>query len=151
MRSAAADISVLYLPEGADFTALRPELERIAQKHGALIQVVELPPGPPVLATLTAEVTGGAGQTYDELVAASRKLARFMAEEQGVVDVDASYQAESKQLTFVVDQEKAALHGVSKAQIAQVLGMSLHGHDVTAPKAQSAQACGQIVNGKGKF
>jgi multidrug efflux pump subunit AcrB len=106
---------------------LRDELTTLAQKHGAILQIVELPPGPPVLATLVAEVYGRPDQTYDELLAAADTVALRLLAEPGVVDVDSVREAPASKLVFVTDQEKAALAGVSVAEIADTFRVSLEG------------------------
>ncbi len=106
---------------------LRDELTTLAQKDGAILQIVELPPGPPVLATLVAEVYGRPDQTYDELLAGGDSVARRLRAEPGVVDVDSVREAPAGKLVFVTDQEKAALAGVSVAEIADTFRVSLEG------------------------
>lgn len=106
---------------------LRPELQAIADRHGAKIQFVEVPPGPPVLATLAAEVTGPPERSYDELIAAARDLAGRLATLHGVVDVDSTDESPRRRLDFVTDKEKAALHGVTTAEIASTLNLALSG------------------------
>ncbi|MEX2185161.1 MAG: efflux RND transporter permease subunit [Pirellulales bacterium] len=107
----------------------RDALTKIAKRHGAKLQIVELPPGPPVLSTLVAEVYGRADQSYDELLAAAATVARRMTAEPGVVDVDDFREAAIEQLTFEVDQEKAALAGVSAADVAETIRVALSGAD----------------------
>jgi multidrug efflux pump subunit AcrB len=106
---------------------LRPELQRIAERHGAKIQFVEVPPGPPVLATLAAEVTGPPERGYEELVAAADDLAARVSKLHGVVDVDSSGESARRRLDFVADKEKAALHGVTTEEIASTLKLALSG------------------------
>ncbi|MCC6409487.1 MAG: efflux RND transporter permease subunit [Planctomycetes bacterium] len=106
---------------------LRPELERIAASHGAKIQFVEVPPGPPVLATLAAEVTGPPERSYEELIGAAQDLASRISKLHGVVDVDDSGESPRRRLDFVADKEKAALHGVTTAEIATTLELALSG------------------------
>ncbi len=106
---------------------LRDELTAIADKHNAVLSIVEIPPGPPVIATLTAEVMGQADHTYEDLIAASRVVrARFKAEP-GVVDVDDSVEADWQKFVFVTDKEKAALNGVSVEDIAGTVKLGLEG------------------------
>ena len=67
---------------------LRPDLEAIAQRYGAAIQILEMPPGPPVIATLTAEVYAKEGQSYDQMVEAAARVRHLMEQTPGVVDID---------------------------------------------------------------
>jgi multidrug efflux pump subunit AcrB len=106
---------------------LRRDLEAIAARHGAALKIVEVPPGPPVLATLVAEVRGPAGVAYDELVAGARVLAARLAAEPGMVDVDVMAEDPHPRLDFVLDKEKAALHGVATADVVRTLRLALAG------------------------
>ncbi|MBU0639654.1 MAG: efflux RND transporter permease subunit [Planctomycetes bacterium] len=106
---------------------VRDELTAIAQHYGAVLSVVESPPGPPVIATLVAEVRGRPDHEYGELIAAARVVQQRLEEEPGVVDVDTSIEAESTKLVFVTDKEKAALNGVTVADVTQTTRIALHG------------------------
>ncbi len=109
---------------------LRPALAEIARRTGATLQLVEVPPGPPVLATLVAEVYGRPEHRYEDLIAAARTVRARMEQEPGVVDVDDTTEAARPQLVFEVDRDKAALNGVSTEAIAQTLAMALSGAPV---------------------
>ncbi len=111
---------------------LRDELTAIAARGGATLKLVEVPPGPPVIATLVAEVRGRPDQTYEELIAAAKTVRARMAIEPGVVDIDDSVEADWHKLLFVTDKEKAALHGISVADVAQTIETALRG---TSPGA----------------
>ncbi len=100
---------------------LREDLKRIADRHGANIKIVETPPGPPVIATLVAEIYGRIGQPYHELGLAAAKVRSLMEGTQGVVDVDDVLVAGQRKTVFHVDRAKAALHGISNRQIAEAL------------------------------
>jgi multidrug efflux pump subunit AcrB len=106
---------------------LRRDLSAIAKRHGVDLKIVELPPGPPVLATLVAEVYGEPDQPYDKLLASARRVRQVMATEPLVVDVDDSSEAPRPRWDFVVDKEKAGLHGVSAGRIIQTLRLALGG------------------------
>jgi multidrug efflux pump subunit AcrB len=106
---------------------IRDELTALAAKHGARLKIVELPPGPPVLASVVAEVYGQPGQGYDELIAAGRTVAERFRREPGLVDVDDISEAPAGKLVFVTDQEKAALAGVSVSEIAATVQDALEG------------------------
>jgi len=106
---------------------LRNELTALAHKHAARLKIVELPPGPPVLAGVVAEIYGRPDHSYDDLLAAAETVAERMQAEPGLVDVDDVREAPQKKLVFVVDQEKAALGGVSVAEIAETMRLCLAG------------------------
>ncbi|MCC6671703.1 MAG: efflux RND transporter permease subunit [Planctomycetes bacterium] len=106
---------------------IRAILAPLAAAAGAVLQVVELPPGPPVLATLVAEVRGPPTATPADLDAAALLLAARLREEPGVTDLDTSVEARPDELHYVLDHEKAALHGVSAADTAAVLRTAVAG------------------------
>jgi multidrug efflux pump subunit AcrB len=106
---------------------VRDELTAIAERGGAVLSVVEAPPGPPVIATLVAEVRGQPDHSYADLMAAAEVVERRLATEPGVVDVDTSIEADSAKMIFVTDKEKALLSGISVSDIAATLQMALQG------------------------
>jgi multidrug efflux pump subunit AcrB len=108
---------------------IRDDLQAIADRNAARIKIVEMPPGPPVLATLVAEVTGPPQRTYGELVAAARDLEQRMTKLHGVVDVDIMAEDEHPRLDFVLDKEKAALHGVATSDVVRTLRLALSGDE----------------------
>jgi multidrug efflux pump subunit AcrB len=131
-----ADVRVNLVPKGKRIQQsheivlrLRKDLEGIAARHGASLKLVEVPPGPPVLSTIVAEVKGPPGRSYAELIAAAHEVERRLAAEPGVVDIDDMAEARHARLDFVLDKEKAALHGVSTAGVARTLRLALSGED----------------------
>jgi len=103
---------------------VRPGVQEIAEKYGAAVKVAEVPPGPPVLQTLVAEIYGPDYQRQLELADDIEAIFRGT---EGVVDVD-SYTEEPQQgFRFQIDREKAALSGVAVEQIVAVLNMSVDG------------------------
>ena len=89
---------------------LRPELDKIAEPFGARIKVAEVPPGPPVLQTLVAEVYGPDYKSQIELAAQIKKI---FQQTPGVVDVDWYVEDPQTKYDLKVDLDKAALHGIS--------------------------------------
>jgi multidrug efflux pump subunit AcrB len=106
---------------------MRDELTRIAAQAGGKLSVVELPPGPPVLASLVAEVTGRPDTPYGDILSAASIIGQRMAVEPGVVEVDDIRESAMAKFTFIPDQEKAALAGVSVAEIADTIRIALEG------------------------
>ncbi|MFO0980942.1 MAG: efflux RND transporter permease subunit [Planctomycetota bacterium] len=106
---------------------LRRDLAAVAERHGARLKLVEVPPGPPVLATLVAEVRGAADQRYQELIDGARELERRLAAAAGVVDVDVMAEDPHARIDFVLDKEKAALHGASTQDVTRTLALALSG------------------------
>ncbi|MCA9191881.1 MAG: efflux RND transporter permease subunit [Planctomycetales bacterium] len=107
---------------------MRDELTAIAEQAGGILRVVELPPGPPVLASLVAEVTGRPGSSYEEILSAASTVGQRLKKEPGVVEVDDIRQAPTRRVVFVPDQEKAALAGVSVEAIAMTIQTALGGN-----------------------
>jgi multidrug efflux pump subunit AcrB len=106
---------------------LRNHLEQIAQDHGAALKLIEVPPGPPVLSTLVAEVYGPPQQSYAGLIADARKVRQLFESEPGVSDVDDTVEADQAKYVFRVDKEKASLHGISTDTIAATLRLAVEG------------------------
>ena len=106
---------------------LRNELTRIAQEHRAKIKLVEVPPGPPVFATLTAEVYGQPQQSYADLIAGGRHVEQLMRARAGIVDIDDTIEADQPKFVFIVDEEKASLSGISSEAIGATLRLAEEG------------------------
>lgn len=107
---------------------LRPELQKIAKEMGANVKVVEVPPGPPVISPIVAEVYG---PDDTERLKLARQVRKVFEGSQGIVDVDDSGIADARKIDLVVDRKKAALLGVPQAMVVQVLRTGLAGDDVT--------------------
>jgi multidrug efflux pump subunit AcrB len=105
-------------------TRVRPRLAAIAARHGARLAVAEVPPGPPVLETLVAEIYGPTEET--RLALATRVRDLFKATP-GVVDIDWYVEEEQPTVQFVVDRAQAALHGISTDAIARTVQTALTG------------------------
>ena len=96
----------------------------------ANIKVIEVPPGPPVLDTLVAEIYGERTVDYATLRAAADQVMARLSQEPHVVQIDSSVEGRQGLQRFVVDKEKAALSGVSTADISQALVIANKGIDV---------------------
>ena len=108
--------------------AVRPALARVARRFGADIQVVEVPPGPPVQAPIVAEIFGPSYAAQRRLALQIRKVFDSTPH---IVDTYDTVDARARRLVVAVDRQKAALLGVSQAQIARTLSMALSGYDAT--------------------
>ena len=108
-------------------TRVRPLLAKIAARYGAALKVVEVPPGPPVLAPIVAEIYGPdtAGRAR-----AARAVQGVFTKTAGVVDVDSSVVAEAPREILAIDRGQAARLGVSQADIVATLRTGLAGSDV---------------------
>ncbi len=129
----AADIQVNLAPK--EFRSeqghpiakrVRPPIDAIAAKYGARVKIAEVPPGPPVLQTLVAEIYG---PDYARQLEVAKQVRTVFEQTEGVVDVDSYIEDDQSKFQFVVDQEKAALNGVSVEQVEMTLRMALQGMD----------------------
>ncbi len=103
---------------------IRPDITKIAQEYSANIKLVEDPPGPPVRATVVAEITG---PDYDKQREIAGDIKALFAKTDQVVDIDDSVKEKQDKYQLIVDKEKAALAGISTEQIVQTLRMSVAG------------------------
>ena len=101
---------------------LRPALKEIGDRYNASIKVAEIPPGPPVLSTLVAEIYGPEPERQIQIAAAIKKI---FEETDGVVDVDWFVEDNQKKLNLVVDKEKAAVNGISTKAVARSVNIAL--------------------------
>jgi multidrug efflux pump subunit AcrB len=126
-----ADLQVNLVPKGErkaqshDIAKrVRSRVASIAAKYGARVAVAEVPPGPPVLQTLVAEVYG---PNEESRLALAQKVIDIFHTTKGVVDTDWYIEADQAKVRFVLDKEKAALNGISDEAIAQTLQMAVGG------------------------
>ena len=108
-------------------SAARPRLQEIGAKYGARVQVAEVPPGPPVLATLVIEIYNEEDAARNALVGDIKKI---LAATPGVVDVDSYLPSAQELVRLGVDRQKATLNGLSSSEIAQTAYMALSGSDI---------------------
>ncbi len=109
--------------------AVRPPLEEIGSRHGAKVKVVEVPPGPPVMSPIVAEIYGPDEPGRHALA----KLVRgALAKEPHVVGLDDSIEDAAPRALVRVDRRKAAIAGVTTADVVAALRVTLDGDDVTS-------------------
>jgi multidrug efflux pump subunit AcrB len=106
---------------------IRPAVAAIAKKYGAAVAVAEVPPGPPVLQSIVAEIYG---PDETQRIALAREVQRLMSETPGIVDIDTYIEDPQPKVRYVVDKMKAALHGVSEAAIGRALHFAAQGQVV---------------------
>ncbi len=128
-----ADIQVNLLPKDERTQQsheiakqVRARLQPVAARCGARIKVAEVPPGPPVLETLVAEVYG---PSLNGRIALARRMRDLFQQTSGVVDVDWYVEDDQPKYRLIVDQEKAALNGVSEDDIARAMQMASAGYE----------------------
>ncbi|MBE7543840.1 MAG: efflux RND transporter permease subunit [Bryobacteraceae bacterium] len=112
------------LPSHEIAKQVRERLVPIAREHGARIKVAEVPPGPPVLQTLVAEVYGPTAEGRNRIAG---EILNLFDRTEGVVDADWYVEDNQDKLMWRVDREKAALHGITTADIAQTLSAAAGG------------------------
>ena len=129
-----ADLQINLVPKGErkaqshDIAKrVRPRVAEIAAKFGARVAVAEVPPGPPVLQTLVAEIYG---PTEENRLKLAQKVIDIFHSTPGVVDTDWYIEADQPKVEFVIDKEKAALHGISAETISQTLKIAVGGESV---------------------
>ncbi len=127
-----ADIQVNLLPKDARnlqsheiAKQVRLRIQPIAERYGARIKVAEVPPGPPVLETLVAEVYG---PNMDRRIALARQIRDLFRQTKGVVDVDWYVEDDQPKYNLSVDQEKAAINGISEDDIARAMQVASAGY-----------------------
>jgi multidrug efflux pump subunit AcrB len=151
MRSGpnVADVQVNLLPKGersrqshAIAVAVRPGIDSIARRYDASAKVAEIPPGPPVLSTLVAEVYAGDDSSRLE---AARRVKQVFETTPGVVDVDWTVEAPQQGHAFRVDRVRAAEAGASVEQITGTLYLALSGAPAGVASSQTAREGTAIV------
>jgi multidrug efflux pump subunit AcrB len=107
---------------------VRPKLEEIGRRWNARVKVVEVPPGPPVLSPIVAEVYGPdeAGR-----VRVAKRVREAFASTDGIVGIDDSVDDAAPRLLLKVDQGRAALLGVTRRDVVETMRVGLSGADVT--------------------
>ena len=93
---------------------VRPEVQKIAKKYGANVKIVEVPPGPPVLSTLVAEVYG---PNYEDQIKVAKQVKAILEATDDVVDADWMVEAPQVEYKLEVDREKAMLNGIAPQQV----------------------------------
>ena len=126
-----ADIQVNLLPKGErkvqshDIAKrVRPRIDEIGTKYKARVKVAEVPPGPPVLQTLVAEIYG---PDYNRQIEIAHQIRSIFDKTSGVVDVDWYVEADHPKYRFILDKEKASLNGVTPEQVSNSLRIAVTG------------------------
>jgi multidrug efflux pump subunit AcrB len=129
-----ADIQVNLVPKGERKAQsheiakrVRPLVAAIAAKFDARVAVAEVPPGPPVLQTLVAEIYG---PSEEGRLAMAKRVRDIFKSTPGVVDVDWYIEADQPKARFIIDKEKAALHGISAETISETLRIAVGGRSI---------------------
>ena len=94
--------------------AMRPEIQKIAKKYGANVKLIEVPPGPPVLSTLVAEIYG---PDYEEQIKVAQQVQSILQNTSDIVDIDWMVEDHQAEFRLEVDKEKAMLNGIAPQQV----------------------------------
>jgi len=108
--------------------AVRAPLQELGKRHNANVKVVEVPPGPPVMAPLVAEIYG---LDYAGQIRVAKEVRGVFEATPDIIDVDDSVEAAQSKLIVKVDQQKAALLGVAQQSVVAALGTALSGEDAS--------------------
>jgi multidrug efflux pump subunit AcrB len=121
---------------------VRPGVQEIGKKYGANVKIVEVPPGPPVLSTLVAEIYG---PDYREQINVAAQVKQILENTQDVVDVDWNVEAGQTEYRLQVDQEKAMMKGVVPQQVVGNVTSVMGEHPIATLYDESAVHPVQIV------
>ncbi|MDX1740326.1 MAG: efflux RND transporter permease subunit, partial [Rhodothermales bacterium] len=105
---------------------VRPDLQAIAARHGANVKIAEVPPGPPVISTLVAEIYG---PDYERQRAVARQVREIFETTEGVVDVDWMVEDDQTEFKLDVDREEAMIAGVAPQRIVEAVSLALGGSE----------------------
>ncbi|MFM6954853.1 MAG: efflux RND transporter permease subunit, partial [Sphingobacteriaceae bacterium] len=93
---------------------VRPEVQKIAKKYGANVKIIEVPPGPPVLSTLVAEIYG---PNYAQQIDLARQVKGILKQNTDIVDIDWMVEDNQTEYKLAIDKEKAMLNGIAPQQV----------------------------------
>jgi multidrug efflux pump subunit AcrB len=116
---------------------MRGPLHEIGERYDASVKVAEVPPGPPVRATLVAEIYGPSFEKQQDI---ARQVKQVFETTEGVVDVDWRVEADQTKYAFNVNKEKAMRAGVPIARVTKTMRMALGGQDVTTLRLPEERA-----------
>lgn len=123
-------------------TGMRADLQKIGKRLGANVKIVEVPPGPPVMSTIVAEIYG---PELSQQIAVAEQVKGLLAQTDNVVDVDWTVEADQRELTFDVNKDKAMKHGLATAQVSQALYGAVSGMNVGTLHQSGAESQVGIV------
>lgn len=108
---------------------MRPGIQEVAEKHNANAKIVEVPPGPPVLSTIVAEVYG---PNEEEQIRIAQEIKDILKNTTDVVDIDWRIEAPQTEITYDINKDKAQKAGISTQQIVHSLRTALGNDAVSA-------------------
>jgi multidrug efflux pump subunit AcrB len=108
--------------------SVRGALDEVGKRYGASVKVVEVPPGPPVMSPIVAEIYG---PNYEDQKKLAGQIEQVYRDTPDIVDIDTTVEADAMRYIIDVDRQRAALLGVSQQQVSSTVAMALGGEDVT--------------------
>lgn len=126
---------------------IRDDVTKIASQYNAILNIVEVPPGPPVMATVTAEVYARPDQSYAELFAGAKALQQRLIETDSrhFTEIDTINEASQERWVFQIDHDKASLSGISSSDITGCLTAAVSGNHVADLRVAGERQPLQIV------
>lgn len=122
--------------------SIRSDLQQIGNKFGANVKIVEVPPGPPVMSTIVAEIYGPDAGVRARL---AQDVSQALGKTEGVVDIDVQMEEDQKEYQLIVDKERAALEGIVPEQIVKSVYMALNGQSVAQLSSDNKKEPTRIV------
>jgi multidrug efflux pump subunit AcrB len=107
---------------------MREELQRIGNQFNANVKVIEVPPGPPVMSPIVAEVYGS---NYEKQIETAKSLRAFYSATENIVDIDDSIETDQEKWTAKIDRQKAAINQVPYSSIVSAIDTAIAGSDVS--------------------
>ncbi|TJY35799.1 efflux RND transporter permease subunit [Pontimicrobium aquaticum] len=107
---------------------MRDDIQTIGNKFNANVKLVEVPPGPPVLSTIVAEIYG---PDYNSQIEVANEVQNILKNTDDVVDIDWMVEDNQIEYQFVINKEKAMLYGVAPQQIAYTMNMAMSNRAIT--------------------
>ncbi|MBN2802229.1 MAG: efflux RND transporter permease subunit [Deltaproteobacteria bacterium] len=105
--------------------SLRGKFENLGNSIGGKVKIIELPPGPPVISTITAEVYGSSDMKYSHIISESQKLMKLLSMERGVTEIDTMAESPHFELKYNFDRESAIRNGIFQRAAVQTLMTAL--------------------------
>ena len=107
---------------------MRAELQRIGNQYNANVKVIEVPPGPPVMSPIVAEVYGS---NYEKQIETAKSLRALYSRTENIVDIDDSIETDQEKWTAKIDRQKAAINQVPYSSIVSAIDTAIAGSDVS--------------------
>ncbi|NER16812.1 efflux RND transporter permease subunit [Spongiivirga citrea] len=118
-------------------SAMRVDIQAIGNTYNANVKIVEVPPGPPVLSTIVAEIYGPDHKTQIQI---ADQIQTILNKTDDVVDIDGMTEADQTEYEFIIDKEKAMLYGIAPQQIVYTMNLALSNRPITTLYDENANS-----------